>query len=124
MPGTKRTPVTRTPISPITPRMVELFDAMRRATGERRDRLHCDLFDTYMDALMPHPRPYEWPVCVDPRTDTNPYPPGTPAHASWQPDLRARRMWEMLADASRERRQQERMARRAKANGAPDQPPG
>ena len=35
---------------------------------------------SYMAALSPHPRPWEWPLCIDPREDVNPYPPGTAAH--------------------------------------------
>jgi len=91
---------------PITPRMIELFDAWRRASGERRDELHGDLWDAYMTALMPHPRPWQWP-CVRPPGPAPDY------------DRPAQELYEALAEASREARQ----ARRFRANGAPHQPP-
>jgi hypothetical protein len=81
--------------TPITPQMVAVFDQMRRARGERRRQLHGELFDLYMAALSPHPRPWEWPLCIDPREDVNPYPPGTAAHLSWEPNLGAQEMWKL-----------------------------
>jgi len=40
MSGTKRVPVTRTPIPQITPKAIELFRQYRRSYGKRSDDLH------------------------------------------------------------------------------------
>jgi hypothetical protein len=137
MPGTKRVPVTRSPIPQITLKAVELFDGMRgcRCTcppidweGKYWGRQQCpgckrwwELQNQLCDELCC--KPWEYPCVEDPRTQ-NPYPRGMPAHQSWQPNHRAQEMWRTLADASREAKREERAARRAKgANDAPDQPP-
>jgi hypothetical protein len=108
--------------TPITPRMISIFDRMRYASGKRYDDLHDEIWALYqaeLSARTGRTRPWEWPLCVNPRFDLNPYPAGTPAHLSWQPDLRAQEMWQALVDASREARE----ARRVPRNGSTDQPP-
>src|SRR5262245_50800327 len=136
MSGTKRVPVARTPIPQITSRSIELFDAMKRCRctclpidweGKYWGRQQCpgckrrwELQNELCDEL--HTKPWEYPCVEDPRTE-NPYPRGMLAHATWQPNHRAQAMWRQLHSASRERRREERAVGRAKANGAPDQPP-
>jgi hypothetical protein len=135
MSGTKRVPVARTPIPQITPRSIELFDAMKRCCCTcppidwegQWGRQQCpgckrwwELQNELCDELRT--KPWEYPCVEDPRTE-NPYLRGMPAHATWEPNHRAQAMWRQLHSASRERRREERAARRAKANGAPDQPP-
>jgi hypothetical protein len=95
--------------TPITPRMVAIFDKMRYAGGKRYDDLHDELWDLYqaeLSARTGRTRPWEWPLCVNPAHDRNPYASGTPAHLSWKPDERAQDMWQMLVDASHEARAQ------------------
>jgi hypothetical protein len=93
--------------TPITPRMVTIFDQWRRASGQRRDDLHGALWDLYMVACYPHPPVWQWPVVV---------PPGpAPEH-----EAPAQELWEALAQASREARA---IRRPARANGAIGTPP-
>src|SRR5262249_25658520 len=74
---------------PITPEMVRVFTAWRDASGARRDQLHGDLWDLYMVACYPHPPVWQWPVVE---------PPGpAPEH-----ERAAQKLWEALAQASRE----------------------
>jgi hypothetical protein len=117
MSGTKRVPVTRTPIPQITPKAIELFRQYRRSYGKRSDDLHYALWEELRC------KPWEWPCCEDPRADVNPYPPGTPAHATWQPNLRAQEMWKQLDAASREAKKAERETRKAAPSPPPNQPP-
>src|SRR5262249_48130300 len=103
--STKRTPLSRSSIPQITPRAVQLFDAMRRCNGKRWWQLQNELCDELATPI------YQYPCVEDPREGER--RPGAEA------------LWMALAQASRERRRQERAARRAKsANGASDQPPG
>jgi hypothetical protein len=118
MPGTKRLPITRTPIPQITPKAITLFERWKRAGGKREADLEWALLEEL------HGRPWQWPFVADPRFNANPYPVGSNAHRGWQPDLEAQERWRQLEAALRERRKAEREARRAKnANGAPNQPP-
>jgi len=107
--ATKRTPINRSPITQVTPRAIELFDAMRRCGGRRWWELQNALCDEL------HTPIWQYPCIEDPRDGEN-----RPA---------AEALWRMLDAASREARRQEREARRAQkaAKGAPDQttpPPG
>jgi len=112
MPFKRRTNKTRDPV--ITPQMVAIFDRMRYARGERWDDLHSELWDCYQAALAPaRTRPWEWPLCIDPRADTNPYPQGSAAWLAWHPNERAREMWRALDAASR-------AARAARSKRQPD----
>jgi len=65
MPFKRRVDKTRDPA--ITPAMLTIFDRMRYASGRRWWDLHGELFDHYMAALSPHPRPWQWPVTQSPR---------------------------------------------------------
>jgi hypothetical protein len=116
MPGTKRIPVSRTPIPQITPKAIQLFEAWKRASGKRE----CDLEWALLEEL--HGRPWQWPFIINPRHDTNPYPPGCNAHRSWQPNLEAQQRWRQLEAALQERRKAEREARKA-ASAVPKQGP-
>jgi len=136
MSGTKRVPVARSPLPVISPAAITLFDAMRRCRctcppidweGKYWGRQQCagcerwwELQNQLCDEV--HARIWQYP-CVEHPNTVSPYPRNTPAHKSWQPCLEAQALWKTLAEASREQRREERMARRAKANGAPDQPP-
>ena len=112
---TKRTPIRRSSSPQITPQAVRLFEQLRRCRDvDRWRQLHSELCDEL------HTRPWQFPCIEDPSTQ-NPYPPGTPAHLSWQPDREAQERWKALAAASREARRQERAARKA-AEQPPDQP--
>src|SRR5262249_44979572 len=86
--------------TPITPQMIAVFDKLRRARSEQQyDDLHGELWGAYQAELRARTgrtRPWEWPICVDPRYDENPYPHGTWPHANWQPNERARAMWRQL----------------------------
>jgi hypothetical protein len=120
---TNRTPIRRSSQPAITPQMIALFDRMQRARSqEQYDEAHGQLWDCYQMALRPRTRPWEWPLCVDPRDDVNPYPPGSNAYRSWQPNLRAQEMWKALDAASREAKRAEREARKAATQQPPDQP--
>jgi len=134
MPGTRRVPITRTAIPQITPRAIELFDALRRCRcscppidweGEywKRDRcagcerwwdLHHDLHREL------HCKPWHFP-CVEDPDARSPYPEGSAAYAAHQPDLEAQTKWRALAKASRETRRTKAAARKAAA--APTSPP-
>jgi hypothetical protein len=109
MPGTKRIPIARTPSSPITPRAITLFEHWKRAGGDREADLEWALLEEL------HGRPWQWPFIADPRHNTNPYPVGSNAHRSWQPNLEAQQRWQQLEAALQERRKAEREARRAKS---------
>jgi hypothetical protein len=128
MPGTRRIPIGRPPLSVITPPMVAIFDRLRYAAfySDKWWALHGELWNAYqaeLGARTGKTRPWEWPLCVAAKDDANPYPVGTPAHLSWQPDFRAREMWEMLARASCEAREA-RKARPAARNGrSTERPP-
>ena len=116
MPGTKRLPITRTPIPQITPKAIALFERWKRAGGDRE----ADLGWALLEEL--HGRPWQWPFIVDPRFDINPYPIGCNAHRGWQPNLEARERWRQLEAALRERRQAEREARRTPVKPSPPEP--
>ena len=116
MSGTKRVPVTRTPIPQITPRAIELFQRYRRSNGTSAEDLHYALWEEL------HCKPWEYP-CVEHPDALNPYPPGSPAAQSWRPDERAQEMWKALDAASREARRAARRAEKAAAAVAPDRPP-
>jgi hypothetical protein len=86
----------------ITPRMVELFEAMRRCNGGKWDRLHGELFDLYCEACAPRPKVWQWPVVQ------------SPAQAAERGERReALELWRALDTAAREAR----AAERARANG-------
>jgi len=109
MPFKRRIDKTRE--SPITPRAIEIFDAMRRCNGDRWWQLHSELCDEL------HTPPYAWP-CVEHPGEANPYPADCAAHLSWQPDREAQALWRALDAASREAR----LAARGNG-GVSDQPP-
>jgi hypothetical protein len=125
MPGTKRTPIHRSPLPQITPVAVRLFEAMKRCRCtcnpdpevfddcrgcQKWWRLHNGLHDELGC------RPWQWPCVEDPNVPVD--DPDTPA--DWQPDLEAQALWNALEAAAREAR---RAARRAKADTAPAAPP-
>lgn len=136
MSGTKRVPVARTPIPQITPRSIELFDAMKccRCTcppidweGKYWGRQQCPGCKRWwqlQNQLCDEVRApiWQYPCIEDPRTQ-NPYPRNTAAHKSWQPCLEAQALWKTLAQASYEAKKAERAARKAGARPQPDQPP-
>src|SRR5262245_22941150 len=105
MPFKRRVSKERDPV--ITPAMIAIFDKMRYAGGQRYDDLHVELWDAYQAELSVRARgtkPWEWPLCIDPRDDTNPHPKGSAAWLAWQPNERAREMWKALDQARREAR--------------------
>src|SRR5262245_61938167 len=108
MPGTKRTPIGRTPIPPITEAGIRLFEKMRR--------LRCTCLSLEDDtcpgcvrfrqldgdlARELQLRPWEHPGVEDP---TSSYA------ADAEPCHEAQARWQMLAQASRDRRLAQRKA--------------
>jgi len=138
MPGTRRTPVTRSPLPVISPAAVKIFEAMRRCRCtcppidwegkywerqeclgcKRRSKLHNNLCDELGTKL------WEWPCVEDPGA-TCPYPVWHCAYATWRPNLEAQARWRALATASREAKREARRAKAAarKAAAAPAAPP-
>jgi hypothetical protein len=123
---TKRIPIPRVAAPTITTKAIALFERMRRckctcppdARGhecpgcEKWWSLHSDLVDALGTPV------WQWPAIEDPRAE-NPYPPGTPAHHSWTPDLEAQQMWQALANASRELRRARQAAKAERATPPP-----
>jgi hypothetical protein len=108
MPGTRRTPIGRSPQLQITPRAIRLFEAMRRcwcicpedrelgtecAGCARWRALHGDLWDELQVPI------WQWPCVEDPRDDDGKRP-------------EAVALWRELENASREARRQQRAARK------------
>jgi hypothetical protein len=115
MSGTLRTPISRRSVQPqITPRALELFVEMERATRARRRADGCSVstysgycttdcracwkwFDLHSELHIElRLRPWQWP-CL-PR---NPYPPGSPEADDWQPGEEQQELWELLDEARR-----------------------
>ena len=111
MTGTRRTPIKRSWAPQITPTAIKLFEQMRRCrctcSPNSEDCPGCkrwwDLHDHLSHEL--HCKPWNFPAIEDPRTP-NPYPPGTHAHMTWEPDREAQEMWRALDAASREVRRE------------------
>src|SRR5262245_6934573 len=116
--ATKRTPINRSPITQVTARSVQLFDAMRRcrctcptprnplkrcSACDRWWRLQNELCDELAAPV------WQYPCVEDPRDGEN-----RPA---------AEALWRALDAASREAPRQERAARKAATQPQPDQPP-
>jgi hypothetical protein len=117
MSRTKRTPIARQPALQISPRAIELFEAMEQAKRRRNiadcidddsgsgsgycklecahcnewHRLHAELHDEL------HLKPWEWPVM-----GLNPFAPGSERSKRWRPDPHGAGMaqWRLL-DAAR-----------------------
>jgi hypothetical protein len=115
MSGTKRTPIARQPSLQITPRAIELFEAMERAQRRRNaadcidddsgsgsgycklecahcnewNRLHAELYHEL------HLKPWEWPVI-----GLNPFAPGSERSKHWRQDGAGMAQWKLL-DAAR-----------------------
>jgi hypothetical protein len=115
MSGTLRTPISRRSMQPqITPRALELFVEMERATRARRRADECSVstysgycttdcpacrkwFDLHAELHTElRLRPWKWP-CL-PR---NPYPPGSPKADDWRPDEEQQKLWGLLDEARR-----------------------
>src|SRR5262245_45636877 len=116
--ATKRTPINRSPITQVTARSVQLFDAMRRcrciSPGNCNAIVRCSACDRWwklQNALCDELATpiYQYPCVEDPRDGGN------------RPDAEA--LWRALDAASREARRQERAARKAATQPQPDQPP-
>jgi hypothetical protein len=114
MSGTRRTPLARLPGVQITPRAIELFTEMERATRARRRAVGCTITEyglcktdkcgacrRWWDAhnklctelALP---PWQWPVI--PR---NPYPPNSAMARDWQPGTEQQALWNLLDKARR-----------------------
>jgi hypothetical protein len=112
MSGTKRTPTSRRRSPAISPRAVELFEAMRELEcecepidwgGEYWNRETCAGCERWRElhGLLNRElrlRPWQFPAIEHPDAE-NPYPPGSPAAASWKPDLEAQARWRALEAA-------------------------
>jgi hypothetical protein len=120
MSGTKRIPLSRREVHPhITPRAIELFAEMERATRARWKGVRCTISErsSYCDAECPaceqwwaahnalhdelRLRPWQWPA-----VPSNPYPPGHPSARAWarevsRSDSRAAELYRTLRAASR-----------------------
>jgi hypothetical protein len=117
--GTKRTPIKRQPESKITPQAIRLFNQMMRirctcAPGQRFECSGCRRWEKLDEELGVEMKVPVWRLgrTITNPEGTNPYPVGSYAHRTWQPDHEGRALWLQLAAASRDAR---REARRAKA---------
>jgi len=124
--ATKRTPLRREVLTPLTPRAIELWEAMQRlectclprdwdgAYWEHQEcagcaeagRLDSELWRELQLKL------WQWPAVEDPNA-ANPYPEGSHAWKQWgDGNLEAQARWKALQRASREARR----ARRPRAS--------
>jgi hypothetical protein len=111
MPGTKRNPIRRPAVQPVSLRALELYAELRRATRARRQATDCTLSkyglcnaecracEAWWDAhaalhselKLP---PWRWPAL--PRC---PFPPGTPPARKWRPSSAQRELQDQLEAA-------------------------
>jgi hypothetical protein len=119
MSRTKRIPIARQSALQVSPRAIELFEAMERTAKQRNARdcigdddsdsgyckSECDACDAWYDLHADlHSelglKPWQWP-CL-PR---NPYSPGSAQARNWrsQPDSEQSQRWRLLDEARRKR---------------------
>jgi hypothetical protein len=113
MPGTKRNPIRRPAVQPVSPRALELYAELRRAMRARQRATDCTLSkhghctaecracEAWWDAhaeLCSELRlpPWRWP-CIG----RNPHPPNSTAARKWRPGSAQKELQEQLETARR-----------------------